>query len=191
MVEKQVPKSVADVQATTLVLLEQVQKRIWADSVDSWRGFIGDDGTPYDEERCRDHLLILLGNRPEGIDLQPEGHMAADNRADIIASVAALRLPIEVKGQWHKDLWHAADTQLDRLYATDYAADRLGIYVVFWFGPTVGKKLASQGKGKTVPKTAMELQMLLAEGSSAAKAGRVAVVVLDLERQPVARRRKA
>lgn len=185
VVEAGPPRSVADLQATLLVLLEQVQKRAWADPVDSWRGFYQDDlKTPHDEERCRDHLLLMLGVLPEGIDLQPEGHMAADKEADIIANIASMRLPVEIKGQWHKALWTAADAQLDRLYASDYAAERLGIYLVLWFGIGSPKPLRSPGKGKAAPTTPDELRLALVDGSVAAKSGRVEVVVLDLERPP-------
>lgn len=106
-------------------MLAQIQKRVIGDPADPWRGFYGEGGTPFGEERCRDHLLTMLGPRPEGIDLAPEGHMANDKRADISATLSGMRVPVEIKGQWHKDLWHAADTQLDRLYASDYP-DRIG-----------------------------------------------------------------
>lgn len=185
VVENAAPKSVSDIRATVLVLLEQIQKRIWADPVDSWRGFYQDNGTtPHNEERCRDYLLTMTGLRAEGVDLQPEGHMAADKRADIIASVGPLRLAVEVKGQWHDDLWHAADTQLDRLYTTDYAAERQGIYLAFWFGPNSPKKLRSPGRSETAPGSPKELCQALERRSSACKSGRVTVVVLDLERPP-------
>jgi hypothetical protein len=89
-----------------------------------------------------------------------------------------------IKGQWHKDLWHAADTQLDRLYSNDWRADRKGIYLVFWFGPKVhkNKKLKSLGKGIKLPATASELRTALIEKSEVAKQGSIEVVVLDLAR---------
>lgn len=186
IVEAQPPRTVADLQATLLELLDQVQKRIYADPADPWRGFYTDDGEPHNEERCRDQLLTMLGVRPESIDLMPEGHLADDNRADIIASLAGMREPIEIKGQWHSDLWHAADTQLDRLYATDYAAERRGIYLVLWFGQNVSKarKPKARARGDRRPTSPQELQLGLITASQAAHDGRVAVVVLDLERPP-------
>ena len=65
IVEAQPPRTVADLQATLLELLDQVQKRISADPADPWRGFYTDEVQPHDEERCRDHLLTMLGVRPE------------------------------------------------------------------------------------------------------------------------------
>ena len=173
IVEGQSPRTAVDLQATLLGLLEDVQRRISADPADSWRGFYNDAKVPHGEERCRDYLLTMLGVYPEKIDLQPEGHMAQDNRADIMAQVAGLRLPIEVKGQWHPDLWTAADSQLDCLYASDYAAERRGIYLVFWFGEDVlsNKKTRSQGRATTQPSAPEELRRRLIAASQAAQEG--------------------
>lgn len=93
-------------------------------------------------------------------------------------------LPVEVKGQWHKDLWHAADTQLDRLYSYDWRAERKGIYLVFWFGPDVpkNKKLKSQTSGAKPPTSAEGLRAALIENSDVAKKGNVEVFVMDLTR---------
>lgn len=186
IVEAQPPRTVIDLQATLLELVAQVQKRIRADPADPWRGFFTDKRTPHNEERCRDQLLTMLGVRPEAIDLLPEGHLADDNRADIIALLNGMRAPLEIKGQWHPDLWHAADSQLDRLYATDYAAERRGIYVVLWFGHDVpdAKKPKARGRGLSRPRTAEELRAGLVASSRAARDGRVEIVVLDLERPP-------
>ena len=116
----------------------------------------------------------------------PEGHLADDNRADIIASLNGMRMPVEIKGQWHPELWRAADSQLDWLYATDYAAERRGIYVVLWFGQNVSesKKPKAQGRGYRRPATSEELRLGLIAASRAAQDARIAVVVLDLERPP-------
>ena len=184
VVEAGPPATVADLQATMVVLLNGVQKRIVSDPADPWRGFYGDDGVPYDEERCRDHLLTMLGVRPSSIDLMPEGHLADDNRADIICTLSGMRLPIEVKGQWHPEVWRAADDQLDRLYTPDYAAERRGIYLVLWFGPDVpeGKKPRANGLGRRRPIDPDEVSAELAAMSRAVQDGRVEVVVLDLRK---------
>lgn len=143
------PQGIDDLRATMRILLEEIQARVRADPQDSWRGFYKDDKkSPHDEERCRDYLLTMLGPRPEHIELLPEGHMAADKRADIIALLNGMRLPVEIKGQWHGDLWHAADTQLDRLYTTDYAAERRGIYLVLWFGYTAPSRQLPRARGR-------------------------------------------
>jgi hypothetical protein len=97
-----------------------------------------------------------------------------------------MRIPIEVKGQWHPALWHAADTQLDRLYSSDWRADRRGIYLVLWFGDVAApsKKLKRPGDGSPLPRTPEELRIALIDRSKAAREGRVKVFVLDVARRP-------
>jgi len=188
IVEAMPPRTVADMQAVMLELLEGVQRRIRASPSNPWRDFYRDDlRTPRNEERCRDHLLDLLGVRPEGMDLSIETQLAETKLADLTAMLDGMRLVMEAKGQWHRDLWHAADTQLDRLYASDYLAERRGIYLVFWFGPGVppSKRLKSRGRGIANPTTPMELQEALTAASAAARDGRVRIVVLDVERSVV------
>ena len=93
-----------------------------------------------------------------------------------------MRLPIEIKGQWHEEVWTAADAQLDRLYTSDWRAAGLGIYLVLWFGAR-GKKLKSPGAGVQRPRSPDELKAMLEKRSTAVQQGRVAVVVLDLARE--------
>jgi hypothetical protein len=178
------PVEAADMQALMMEELEVVQAKIRSDDAESWRGFYDDSGVPFDEERCRDHLLGLLRQASEGITLDPETHVAGDREVDITCSVGALRMPIEIKGQWHRDLWHAADSQLDRLYTQDWRAGRNGIYLVLWFGqhqPT-NKCLKSPGRDRQRPQTPDQLREMLTADSKAVIDGRIAVFVLDLVR---------
>lgn len=108
-------------------------------------------------------------------------------RADIGTTFIGMRLPIEVKGQWHSQMWTAADQQLDRLYATDHAADHRGIYLVLWVGYNVHKlKLPQARDGHTRLQSAEELRKDLVHTSRAAREGRISIVVLDIERQQLA-----
>lgn len=184
VVEHKPPTTVADLQASMVALLAAAQNRVRSSPDDAWHGFYDDNGEPRDEERCRDHLLTVLGMHPEGINLMPEGHLADDKRADIIASRAKMRLPVEIKGQWHSKLWSAAGDQLERLYAVDYAAERRGIYLVIWFGHDVpeSKKPRAAAKGQRRPRTPDQLRADLIKGSQAAQDGSIEVVVLDLSR---------
>lgn len=176
------PVTAADLQALMIEELAIVQAKIKSDDAESWRGFYDDKSTPFVEERCRDHLLGLLRQGSEGITLDPETHVAADKEVDIACSVGALRMPIEVKGQWHPELWHGADAQLDQLYIQDWRADGRGIYLVLWFGDReqTNKRLVSPGRGADRPRTPNELRALLTARSRAALEGRVIVFVLDL-----------
>jgi hypothetical protein len=177
------PNTVDELQAIMLEELAVIQRKVRSHPADWYRDFYADD-VPKDEEACRDMLLKMFGDYPCNILCVPEGHLADDKRADIQCTFNKLMLPIEVKGQWHEDLWDAADKQLEKLYSNDWRADRRGIYLVFWFGQEVptNKKLKSPGRGIDKPATAEELRLALNERSLAAKEGRVEIVVLDLVR---------
>lgn len=178
------PQSIQDLQEWVLEELRIVQAKIRANDVDSWRGFYADDHTPYDEERCRDHLLELLRQGSKEVWYTPEFHVAADKEVDITCRTGVLCLPIEIKGQWHKEVWTAADAQLDRLYTTDWQANDHGIYLVLWFGEQSGSKsLKTLGKDQPTPTTADEMQQMLTARSLAAQSGRVAIVVIDISQQ--------
>ncbi|MEI2430207.1 hypothetical protein RDV84_17960 [Lysobacter yananisis] len=177
------PNSAADLQAWLLEELVEVQKKIRSDDAESWRGFY-DSEEPRNEEQCRDHLMGLLRQGTPGVEYAPEGHVAADKEVDIACSAGKLRLPIEIKGQWNRQLWTGADEQLDRLYTSDWRADGRGIYLLLWFGEqdTASKRLVGPGKGSPLPATPEQARQLLIERSAAAREGRVEVVVLDVSR---------
>src|SRR5690606_31431129 len=109
------PATIDDLLAVVLDEFATVQARIRSDAVESWRGFFDGADVPLQEEACRDHLIGLLRQGCRDIHFEPEAHKAGDKEVDIVCRCDKLSLPIEVKGQWHRDLWHAADTQLDRL----------------------------------------------------------------------------
>jgi hypothetical protein len=183
IIDDSTPTTIDDLQSYMIEELNVVQTKIKADDIESWQGFYDDNKEPYKEERCRDHLLGLLRQNINDIDLVPESHVASDKEVDITCSViGGIRLPIEIKGQWHKDLWIAADKQLDALYTTDHRAQGCGVYLVLWFGLGSSKKLKNRGKGKKQPTTASELQKMLEEDCLAAKHGRIKIVVIDIER---------
>ena len=76
-----------------------VQAKIKSDDAESWRGFLNDQGKPFNEKRCRDHLIGLLRQGDKTITYEPEAHVADDKEVDITCAVSKLRLPIEIKGQ--------------------------------------------------------------------------------------------
>jgi hypothetical protein len=177
------PKTIEQLQAVILEELIVIQAKLRGSNIDDYKDFFL-LGSPRNENQCRDQLLKMLSSQlPFGIAADPEGHLADDKICDIICSLGKnLMLPIEIKGQWHRDLWTAADDQLGRLYANDWRADQRGIYLVFWFGVGSSKKLTPPPKRGTKPKSAEELKEALTKHSAAAMNGSLAVVVLDLER---------
>ena len=134
------------------------------------------------EEDCRDRFLSDLRPRLSryGVEAQPEGRYANDNRADIRVSYAdsqfSCNVPIEIKCNDSKALWHGIRDQLIKKYAQDPEADGHGIYLVFWFGfkstwphPERGEK----------PKTPEKLQELLEQSLDNEERKRISVCVVD------------
>lgn len=162
--------------------LEIVQAKIRASDVDSWRNFYNDDFIPRDEEYCRDRLLELLRYDQAVVHYEPESHVAADKEVDIGCRVSSdIFLPIEIKGQWHRQVWTAADTQLNHLYASDWRAQGFGIYLVLWFGPqSGGKALQSAGRDIPPPQTPAEMKEMLIARSASTKTGKVSIFVMDI-----------
>ncbi|ENU26821.1 NACHT domain-containing protein [Acinetobacter modestus] len=183
MINDQLPQTIIDLQAFVLEELDIVQAKVKSDDAESWRGFFNDQGKPFYEERCRDHLIGLLRQGDNTITYEPEAHVANDKEVDITCAVGNLRLPIEIKGQWHPDLWTGADQQLDKLYTTDWRAEGRGIYLVLWFGKREdNKKLRSFGRGKPVPNTSKELQEMLIANNRSAQDGKVKIVVMEINK---------
>lgn len=103
-----------------------------------------------DENTATRHITERLRLRLENRQVIPirEGYMKDDNRCDIVFSklINGKRkiLPIEVKGQWHPQLYSAFDHQLNRLYTIHPDAEGQGIYLVLWFGSD--EKVANRKK---------------------------------------------
>ncbi|MDM1273099.1 NACHT domain-containing protein [Acinetobacter indicus] len=183
IMDDQHPQTIIDLQAFVLDELNIVQAKIMSDDAESWRGFLNDQGKPFNEERCRDHLIGLLRQGDKTITYEPEAHVADDKEVDITCAVGKLRIPIEIKGQWHPDLWTGADKQLNKLYATDWRAEGRGIYLVLWFGERYdNKKLKTPGRGKRKPTTPHQLQDMLVLNSRTAQEGKIKIVVIDCNR---------
>jgi hypothetical protein len=180
VVEAGLPGSASDLQAVLLDALADVQLRLKGDPLDWYKNFFLPNGRHKNEEPCRDALLQMLDGRIPDVELRPEDHAADDKRVDIVAQLTPqVIVPIEVKGQWHPDLWKAADQQLDHKYVNDWRAER-GIYLVLWFGN--GTKLKSPPEGVDKPECPEDLQAALSKTSKAVQQGRIKVVILDFTR---------
>ncbi|NPE57818.1 hypothetical protein HLB27_00880 [Dickeya dadantii] len=183
LVNDTAPDNVATLKAFVLEELSVVQSKIASDDVDSWRGFYCDDQrTPRSEDNCRDLLISLLRQGSHLVEYAPEAHLAADKEADIACFAGSPRISIEVKGQWHRAVWTAADAQLDRLYTSDFRANGTGIYLVLWFGKQKGRKHALKSPGGKVskPSSPFEMKEMLEQRCLSSQQGRVEIVVLDL-----------
>ncbi len=131
--------------------------------------------------RIADRFRLLL--KGQGIVVEPEKQMQAATRCDItftkmIDNVRKL-LVVEVKGQWHKDLYTAAAAQLHERYSIHPDAAQQGVYLVLWFGPD--EQIAGL-KNKTIA-TAEELKKSIEKKLPNELATLVDVFVLDVSKK--------
>jgi len=86
--------------------------------------------------RIVEHLHGRMATRNLSVNI--EHHMADSNRCDITATVMLdgrrRLLVVEVKGQWHAELFSAASNQLHDRYSVHPDAAMQGVYLVLWFG---------------------------------------------------------
>ncbi len=188
----QTPISSADLAALALDYLNDIANRIQVDGDDGFNAFwniktVKNEITQKMEEvrehrsenLCRDALLTRLDMsfKPLGVRCDREGDYVENNRADIRLSYHRFELPIEIKGEWHKELRTAAESQLVQQYAIDPDANGYGIYLVFWFG---GTEMPSFKKDDPKPNTPEALQEILEAEFKTVNPQRIFVRVLDV-----------
>ncbi|MDP2033945.1 MAG: hypothetical protein Q8K29_11100 [Polaromonas sp.] len=181
------PAGISDLHALILDHLEDLGTHIAASNVDVYKRFWNEDSygrvdSPKSEESCRDYLVELLKNRTrvQGISIEPEGHMAADKRADIVALLPEMKLVLELKRDYHREVWSSIQDQLERFYIRDPYARGFGIYVVFWFGGKRGNPIPKPPAPLQVPRSAKEMQLQLQSFIPPERASKVVVVVIDV-----------
>ena len=180
----QPPQSAGDVQSIVLDELTQLQDRLRGDALNLINNFYDDSGEPRTENECRDQMLIPLGKLPFGIQLPPEVAMPQGKRGDAAFVYGDIAVPLEAKGQWHREVWTAASTQLDRYYTVAHKSASKGIYVVFWFGyeASARKRLKLPPNGAPKPQTAEDMRLELQALIPTERRSDIAIVVLDLTR---------
>lgn len=178
-----VPLTVSDLKLRLIDLLCEIQNQIVRSDSNGWEAFWTDE-EPRIENYCRDRLIEWLRQRLSCVQFFPELPALNQIRVDIYAFIGGKGLPVEIKGQWHKDVWNAASTQLDEKYCIDWRTDRQGIYLVLWFGQTASKKLRTAPPGIKTPTNAEELRTALIEGLPIDARERIEVFVLDVSRPP-------
>lgn len=141
--DNQKPANAGDLTALVFDELKDLSLKIRDGSTSDWRQHWNVDSynrpkKPKPEDACRDAILSDLKERLGrlGIDAQPEGVYAEDNRSDIRVSYDAFNVPVEIKRSCHPDLWTAVQDQLVAKYTRDPGAAGYGIYLVLWFGNT-------------------------------------------------------
>lgn len=179
------PSNIDDLKALVLEEFAVAQLKLIGDDVDSVRDFWTDNHIPRDENRCRDRLAAMLGPELDRYDVQriTEADMPNTKRADLAFANGKRQLPIEIKGQWHPEVWDAATDQLSVQYLIDWRSEGRGIYCVLWFGEvpsSTGRRLKSYPGGPLAPASAEEMRTMLIERIPEARRKLIDVVVLDL-----------
>ncbi|MBJ9266299.1 hypothetical protein I5497_04295 [Citrobacter freundii] len=181
------PANVMDLYSLLLDHLRDISNRITYENTDIYKQFWNEDSygrtlAPKPEESCRHIFLELLRTRliPLKISCEPEGHMVSDKRADIIVSLPRIKIPIEIKRDYHRDVWTALNGQLDKLYTKNPDAAGYGIYLVFWFGSARPNALPRLTKIMPQPKNASAMENMLNETVPVEKRDRLSAIVIDV-----------
>ncbi len=178
------PESIGQMRAWFADRIEDLQQRIRGSNTDMWEAYWNDD-QPQEETYCRNRLIEHIpGLLPPSIRFEPERHMTGQRRSDIMVIRNDIGLPVEIKGQWHPNVWTAARDQLDAHYTGDWQADGRGAYIVLWFGdvPERRKCLPGHPNGLSRPETPKALRQMLIDGLTENQRSRIDVFVLDLTR---------
>ena len=181
VVKNDLPESIDDMRAWLGDAIETLQRRIRSSDTDMWEAY-WDGDVPKCENYCRDRLVEHIGSLPESIRFGPETHMPAGKRVDIALTHNRMKLPVEVKGQWHRDVWNAAVDQLDSKYTVDWQAEGRGVYTVLWFGDVPDKQLPGHPEGLESPESPDELRRMLIDRLTEDQRGRIDVFVIDVSR---------
>ena len=177
------PANPGDLAALLVERLQEIAMRIRTGNTDDWRQYwdepSGQEPTPKHEDHCRDALLSDLRQcLPPGIDAQPEGQYANDNRADIRVACRDFQVPIEIKKNSHRELWRAIQNQLIAQSTIDSATGGHGIYLVFWFG----RNHTQRAPDGIRPDSPAELKRQLERTLSEDEARKISVCVIDVSR---------
>ena len=174
------PESIDQMRAYFADCIEGLQERIRGSNTDMWEAY-WNGNRPRGENFCRNRMIEHVSGRlPPSIRFEPERRMARQRRADIAAIRNTIGLPVEIKGQWHRDVWNAACDQLDANYARDWQAEGRGAYIVLWFGDVARKRLPRHPGGLRRPETPEALRRMLIDRLPEDRRSRIDIFVLDV-----------
>lgn len=182
------PASAADLAALTTDALEELADHIRNGQTNDWRQYWDWDHEtkkpiqPKDENNCRDVLLSDLTGILRQFDnhIQPEGWYADERKADVRISYGSnLSVPIEIKKNSDRKIWHGISEQLGPICTRDRNSEGHGIYLVIWFGADRKHMRMLSPKGG-VPKKPKELKSMLIEQLEPKFSNRINVVVIDV-----------
>ena len=182
-VTNSLPDTIDQIRAWFADRIEELQKQLRGSNTDMWKVYWTEDHKPQEENYCRDRMIEQVsGNLPESIRLEREASAPGYARMDIALTRNTIKLPIEIKGQWHQNVWDAAMDQLDAKYAVDYQAEGRGAYIVLWFGDGAKKQLPAHPCGCGRPRTPEDLEQMLNDRLPEAQRSLIDVFVIDVRR---------
>ena len=191
VVTDDLPENIDDMRAFLADHLDALQKQMHAGNTDMWETYWTEE-SPRGEEFSRNRLVEQVsGLMPDSIRLEPEMRMPERRRADIVVIRNAIGLPVEIKGQWHREVWNAASDQLDTYYAREWRAEGRGVYVVLWFGDVPGKQLPPHPERLDPPQTPHAFRQMLIDRLPEARRLQIDVFVVDVTRPARANRTPA
>lgn len=184
----QKPANVADLSALAVYCLKQLAPKMHGSNTDSYEHFWneGDYGKPEKpryENRCRNYLLERMEPLLSKYDIQVdlEAHQAKNKRADLKLSFTDngknFHLPIEIKRDYHKDLWRTIHEQLIPLYTIAPETEGRGLFLVLWFNHN---KLPTHPQGLKPPTSPEQLATMLKETMTPQEQKLIEVFVLDV-----------
>tara|TARA_B110001469_G_C9648373_1_gene329302 strand:- start:6 stop:4049 length:4044 start_codon:yes stop_codon:yes gene_type:complete len=179
---------VEDLRAFLIEVLEELQQTIFGGEFDSVEKFYT-GGRRVDEntasQRIAEHLEMRLSALSMSVTI--EQHFKNSKRCDITAAKmfegSRSLVVVEVKGQWHTELYTAAEAQLFERYSTHPDAGNQGIYLVLWFGED--EKVAGRKTHRITSPS--ELRTSVMNDMPDSLRNMIDVFVLDLSKKPQAR----
>ncbi|OHX37469.1 hypothetical protein BJL95_05450 [Methylomonas sp. LWB] len=190
------PANVADLAVLALDCLQQLAAEMHGSSTNPYQHFWNLKGKnvarpkePYLENDPRyeevsrnylaDRLKPMLANYE--VAVESEALQANEKRADMKLSFIhegrSFYLPIEIKRDYHRDLWKTLHQQLIPRYTISPETEGRGLYLVLWFN---SKKLPTHPQGLPPPKSATELTEMLKATLTPAERKLIDVFVLDV-----------
>lgn len=181
------PANIDDLKYLVLDEIAVAQAKLRGEDIDQLRDFWTDAGIPRDENRCRDRLTAIIGPELGRYNVQrlTEADMPNNNRVDLAFVCGEMQLPMEIKGQWHDEVWDAATRQLNAQYLIDWRSQQRGIYCFLWFGEqpsSSGRRLKPHPDGLPSPTTPDQMLAMIVERIPKSRRPMVDVVVLDLSK---------
>lgn len=178
------PANVPDLHALVVAQCRTIAENIAHASTDIYRQFWNETASgldsPKPEESGRDSLLQMLQRelQPRGVIAEAEGNMAKNKRADISVAIPNHKILVELKRDYHAEVWTAAEGQLAN-YVRDPQATGFGVYGVFWYGDKRPFPIPGS-RSHASPASAQDMEAKLRSQLTEEQKAKIEVIVFDV-----------